>query len=1104
VGLHAPTCANAFAGHFEFVRRVDDDDGGNKKNNSSEEDDWDTDPDYEGISHTTIRAKDPEVTIPKQPKQRRGSILIHAPDGEYFTNALRLLKTATDADALQDAPGKKMEAAVHYSLALEMLQVVAERNFKRSRCVLPTILLTSTCLFINYCFMRSNAAGNCKQESLGALATKIEDVTKRLSTLQSQISDMDFKSAKALAASGGGVDLHFEAAVELLAKREGEVAEMEAEESLSRLEQGLLASHKEQIEELKKKLSEAAAAASAAVAAQAAEPEAAPAASKGKGMVPPPPGSAPAAVYYDDFDDLDGSGEAQAEIAVETPAAAAQATASEAAQAASKGKGMAPPPPASAPAAASAQAAEPEAAQAASKWKGMAPPPPASVPAETVYYDDFDDLHGPGEAQAEIAAETPAATSILQAVFTQPGPLGLRFRVTESGSGRTEIVNVNANSQAVQHAQLAVGLLLRSIAADSLGGEAVLVTSYDHGIGMLQSASRPVTLAFDPPEAEMQVHAEQVEQGPAVPQQAAPPCDTTCNDQINTTPTHASGIGYDDAFLGSLPRKASSRMKVLQEKGVLDEGRQGSEALRRQLQDLAASFDFARDTRGGGAKLQQMHELRTQIARLDEGSPRMSLAFKDVAAADGWSSQVTALALARMESTLAESSHALSATDSSGGVRGSMLHGLESSVAEAEHEANANTATIANNGKLLAASQATIDFARTDAQGYDQFGTAASMTGPSMEEAARYIKLEREGAEKADISAALEASRRADIEQQTAQAFHELKQTKAKLVETEFSLARLTEQLQIREELLAERTARAVKTQNEMNEKMVAMQTDLHEVLQSRRVQTAEAANSRVREAEQQAELRLADERHRLQNAETQLKQEVAGRQAAEARADEAVSALAQTRALLGEAELKARRASEELARSVAMLQKSDEALRQVRTDAERSLLNAQMRAREEAESRGKAAAQAAMRVAEQTAQEAAEAVEAEREAKRELLAQVQAERLRVDVAERQAAEAVKAIERLEQAAVEADEALATSRLDTQAAITAAGNAAAKLETEQLSHDDAAKAEARCAAPPQTGGVQLTVGHRTFPVPVAPRSAGPRRPWPRSRGRRHY
>ena len=50
------------------------------------------------------------------------------------------------------------------------------------------------------------------------------------------------------------------------------------------------------------------------------------------------------------------------------------------------------------------------------------------------------------------------------------------------------------------------------------------------------------------------------------------------------------------------------------------------------------------------------------------------------------------------------------------------------------------------------------------------------------------------------------------------------------------------------------------------------------------------------------------------------------------------------------EAELKARRASEELARSVAMLQKSDEALRQVRTDAERSLLNAQMRAREEAE----------------------------------------------------------------------------------------------------------------------------------------------------------
>ena len=111
-----------------------------------------------------------------------------------------------------------------------------------------------------------------------------------------------------------------------------------------------------------------------------------------------------------------------------------------------------------------------------------------------------------------------------------------------------------------------------------------------------------------------------------------------------------------------------------------------------------------------------------------------------------------------------------------------------------------------------------------------------------------------------------------------------------------------------------------------------------------------------------QAELRLADERHRLQSAETQLAQEAAGRRAAEARAGEAAAALAQTRALLGEAELKARRASEELARSAATLRKSDEALRQVRSDAERSVLDAQVRAREEAESRGKAAAQAAFR----------------------------------------------------------------------------------------------------------------------------------------------
>ena len=473
-----------------------------------------------------------------------------------------------------------------------------------------------------------------------------------------------------------------------------------------------------------------------------------------------------------------------------------------------------------------------------------------------------------------------------------------------------------------------------------------------------------------------------------------------------------------------------------------------TEHLRIQLQELVASFDFATDTRGGAPKVRRMQELRLQIAQAEtqsvEPEPRLSPR----------SIQASTHAMAQMYETMAASSQVLQSPVSPAAT----IRRLESQVADAERRASENTRILANQDQLLAVASAEADAGEMGSRlpiAVDDASASAS----SRDASAQYIQMERQEADAANAAAAGHLVRRTNLEDQVDEAMVELSQTKAKLSEAEVALARLEAQLESREQLLVERTEIASRVTAAMHEKVAAVKTDLSDVLDSRATQAADAAQESLRRVEEQAKIQVAKERHARENMEAKLTHESDARRAADKRVEQITAALKQTEVLLAQAEHKAQQNFEELARKDELLARSNESLRTVKLEADRLVLDAQMHAREEAESRGKAAAEAAMSVAADAAKRASDVVEVEKVAKEEAMVRIRTEVQLREAAELKAEESAESLARLEHALADADEALARTRNDAQTAITAAANAAAKVETEKLSYVDRIRAE---------------------------------------------
>ena len=89
-----------------------------------------------------------------------------------------------------------------------------------------------------------------------------------------------------------------------------------------------------------------------------------------------------------------------------------------------------------------------------------------------------------------------ALANTVEATFTEPGPLGLRFSPSKQEGHRAEriaVIAVNPGTQAERHRQLAPGLLLLRVA-----GEDVVGKSYQEVLAELKTAGRPLTMTFEP------------------------------------------------------------------------------------------------------------------------------------------------------------------------------------------------------------------------------------------------------------------------------------------------------------------------------------------------------------------------------------------------------------------------------------------------------------------------------------------------------------------------------------------------------------------------------------------------------------------------------
>ena len=104
----------------------------------------------------------------------------------------------------------------------------------------------------------------------------------------------------------------------------------------------------------------------------------------------------------------------------------------------------------------------------------------------------------------------PAAEMPIEAIFTEPGSLGLAFEAP-SPSSPPSIKEVKAGTQAVQHGQLTVGMKLVEVAGVSCAGMA-----YQDCIGLIKDhPQRPISLKFarKPPHPSFEALLEAGEEG---------------------------------------------------------------------------------------------------------------------------------------------------------------------------------------------------------------------------------------------------------------------------------------------------------------------------------------------------------------------------------------------------------------------------------------------------------------------------------------------------------------------------------------------------------------------------------------------------------------
>merc|ERR1711907_136013 len=90
----------------------------------------------------------------------------------------------------------------------------------------------------------------------------------------------------------------------------------------------------------------------------------------------------------------------------------------------------------------------------------------------------------------QAVAEVDDPLDGVSVTFTDPGPLGLKFTPNKH-TGKTEVLAVNAGTQAERHLQLCPGLVLMMV-----GDRPVDKLGYRETLAVLKSSTRPVTLTF--------------------------------------------------------------------------------------------------------------------------------------------------------------------------------------------------------------------------------------------------------------------------------------------------------------------------------------------------------------------------------------------------------------------------------------------------------------------------------------------------------------------------------------------------------------------------------------------------------------------------------
>ena len=123
------------------------------------------------------------------------------------------------------------------------------------------------------------------------------------------------------------------------------------------------------------------------------------------------------------------------------------------------------------------------------------------------------------EAVAEEDGESTGAQRSISVTFGQHGTLGLKFTPNKQ-TNDTEILAVNAGTQAEQHRELQPGLILMTIAGVSVSGK-----RYPEVIDMIKRSGRPLTLTFRPGGTMASAASPRDEPRP----QQQPPPDPTAN-----------------------------------------------------------------------------------------------------------------------------------------------------------------------------------------------------------------------------------------------------------------------------------------------------------------------------------------------------------------------------------------------------------------------------------------------------------------------------------------------------------------------------------------------------------------------------------------------